>query len=57
MFNEFCLLKRLQVVDTRFASVIVMLKRLKLIKYAYKPWLLVTNGLLIRRMMLEKLKK
>ena len=32
MFNEFCTLKLLQVVDTRFASVIVMLKRLKLIK-------------------------
>ena len=32
MFNEFCPLKLLQVVDTRFASVIVMLKRLKLIK-------------------------
>ena len=32
MFNEFCPLKQLQVVDTRFALVIVMLKRLKLIK-------------------------
>ena len=32
MFNEFCTLKLLQVVDTRFASVFVMLKRLKLIK-------------------------
>ena len=32
MFNEFCPLKLLQVVDTRFASVVVMLKRLKLIK-------------------------
>ncbi|XP_075645536.1 uncharacterized protein LOC142616605 [Castanea sativa] len=32
MFNEFCLLKLLQVVDTRFALVVVMLKRLKLIK-------------------------
>ena len=32
MFNEFCTLKLLQVVDTRFASVVVMLKRLKLIK-------------------------
>ena len=32
MFNEFCPLKLLQVTDTRFASVVVMLKRLKLIK-------------------------
>ena len=32
MFNEFCTLKLLQVVDTRCASVVVMLKRLKLIK-------------------------
>ncbi|XP_030924786.1 uncharacterized protein LOC115951779 [Quercus lobata] len=32
MFNEFCSLKLLQVVDTRFAPVVVMLKRLKLIK-------------------------
>ena len=32
MFNEFCPLKLLQVVDTRFASIIVMLKRFKLIK-------------------------
>ena len=32
MFNEFCPLKLLQVADTRFASVIVMLKMLKLIK-------------------------
>ena len=32
MFNEFCLLKLLQVVDIRFASVVVMLKMLKLIK-------------------------
>ena len=32
MFNEFCPLKLLQVVDTRFASIVVMLKRLKLIK-------------------------
>ena len=32
MFNEFCPLKLLQVADTRFASIIVMLKRLKLIK-------------------------
>ena len=32
MFNEFCPLKLLQVVDTRFASVVVMLKMLKLIK-------------------------
>ncbi|XP_050278142.1 uncharacterized protein LOC126719653 [Quercus robur] len=32
MFNEFCPLKLLQVADTRFASVVVMLKRLKLIK-------------------------
>ena len=32
MFNEFCPLKLLQVADTRFVSVIVMLKRLKLIK-------------------------
>ena len=32
MFNEFCPLKLLQVADTRFASMVVMLKRLKLIK-------------------------
>ena len=32
MFNEFCLLKLLQVANTRFALVVVMLKRLKLIK-------------------------
>ncbi|KAL4611970.1 hypothetical protein ACB092_08G164500 [Castanea dentata] len=32
MFNEFFPLKLLQVADTRFASVVVMLKRLKLIK-------------------------
>ena len=32
MFNEFCPLKLLQVADIRFASVVVMLKRLKLIK-------------------------
>ena len=32
MFNEFCLLKLLQVSDIRFASVVVMLKMLKLIK-------------------------
>ncbi|KAL4626242.1 hypothetical protein ACB092_05G082000 [Castanea dentata] len=32
MFNEFCPLKLLQVADTRFVSVVVMLKRLKLIK-------------------------
>ncbi|XP_030963925.1 uncharacterized protein LOC115985096 [Quercus lobata] len=32
MFNEFCPLKLLQVADTRFASVVVMLKMLKLIK-------------------------
>ena len=32
MFNEFCSLKLLQVADTRFASIVVMLKRLKLIK-------------------------
>ena len=32
MFNGFCPLKLLQVADTRFASVIVMPKRLKLIK-------------------------
>ena len=32
MFNEFCPLKLLQVADTRFASIVVMLKRLKLIK-------------------------
>ncbi|KAK4592402.1 hypothetical protein RGQ29_016798 [Quercus rubra] len=32
MFNEFCPLKLLQVADTRFASVVVTLKRLKLIK-------------------------
>ena len=57
MFNEFCPLKLLQVVDTRFAPVIVMLKRLNLIKDAFKPWLLVTNELLRGRMMLKKLKK
>ena len=32
MFNAFCPLKLLQVADTRFASIVVMLKRLKLIK-------------------------
>ena len=32
IFNEFCPLKLLKVTDTRFVSVIVMLKRLKLIK-------------------------
>ena len=32
MFNEFCPLKLLQVANIRFASVVVMLKRLKLIK-------------------------
>ena len=32
MFNEFCLLKLLQGADTIFASIVVMLKRLKLIK-------------------------
>ena len=32
MFNEFCPLKLLQVVDIRFVSIVVMLKRLKLIK-------------------------
>ena len=32
MFNEFCSLKLLQVADTRFALIIVMLKMLKLIK-------------------------
>nr|XP_023872055.1 uncharacterized protein LOC111984668 [Quercus suber] len=32
MFNEFCPLKLLQVANTRFVSVVVMLKRLKLIK-------------------------
>ena len=32
MFNEFCTLKLLQVADTRFASIVVTLKRLKLIK-------------------------
>ena len=32
MFNKFCSLKLLQVANTRFASVVVMLKRLKLIK-------------------------
>ena len=32
LFNEFFPLKLLQVIDTRFASVVVMLKRLKLIK-------------------------
>ena len=30
MFNEFCPLKLLQVANTRFASIVVMLKRLKL---------------------------
>ena len=57
MFNEFCPLKLLQVADIRFASVVVMLKRLKLKKDVFKPWQLVTNGLLIGRMMLEKLKR
>ena len=32
MFNEFSPLKLLQVADTRFASIVIMLKRLKLIK-------------------------
>ena len=32
IFNEFCPLKLLKIADTRFASVVVMLKRLKLIK-------------------------
>ena len=32
MFNKFCPLKQLQVANTKFVSVIVMLKRLKLIK-------------------------
>ena len=32
MFNEFCPLKLLQVTDTRFVSIVVMVKRLKLIK-------------------------
>ena len=32
MFNEFFPLKQLQVADTRFASVVIILKRLKLIK-------------------------
>ena len=32
MFNKFCPLKLLQVTDTRFTLVIIMLKRLKLIK-------------------------
>ena len=32
MFNEFCSLKLLQVADTRFTSIVVMLKMLKLIK-------------------------
>ncbi|XP_065637520.1 uncharacterized protein LOC136070881 [Quercus suber] len=32
MFNEFCPLKLLQVIDTKFASVVIMLKMLKLIK-------------------------
>ena len=32
MFNEFCSLKLLHVADTRFASIVVMLKMLKLIK-------------------------
>ena len=57
MFDEFCPLKLLQVADIRFASVVVMLKRLKLKKDVFKPWQLVINGLLIRRMMLEKLKR
>ena len=32
LFNEFCPLKLLQVANTKFVSVVVMLKRLKLIK-------------------------
>ena len=36
MFNEFCPLKLLQVADTRFASIVVMLKRLKLIKRCFQ---------------------
>ena len=36
MFNEFCPLNLLQVVDTRFASVVIMLKRLKLIKRCFQ---------------------
>ena len=36
MFNEFFLLKQLQVADTRFASVVVMLKKLKLIKRCFQ---------------------
>ena len=32
IFNKFSRLKLLQVTDTRFASIVVMLKRLKLIK-------------------------
>ena len=36
MFNEFCPLNLLQDVDTRFASVVVMLKRLKLIKRCFQ---------------------
>ena len=32
MFNEFCSLKLLQVADTRFVSIVIMLKMLKLIK-------------------------
>ena len=52
MFNEFSPLKLLQVADTRFASIVVMLKRLKLIKRCLQA---MSNGLLIGRMMLEKL--
>ena len=36
MFNEFCPIKLLQVADIRFASVVVMLKRLKLIKRCFQ---------------------
>ena len=36
MFNEFCPLKLLQVVDIRFASIVVMLKSLKLIKRCFQ---------------------
>ena len=36
MLNEFCSLNLLQIVDTRFALVVVMLKRLKLIKRCFQ---------------------
>ena len=36
MFNEFYPLKLLQVADIRFSSVVVMLKRFKLLKFILK---------------------